>query len=484
MRLQTHSKDGSFGSSLIGATIAIALFTAFAPESFAADHAIGTGTENFDCSRVAPGDTVTIAAGNRGPLKINGCQGADGRRNTIRNDARGSDPTVIRRSSGNGGGFVFTCMNCLYVDIDGSQKWQGAPSGTTYGIQVTMTGGGSPSAFLRVMGLSRFVTIRNVEVDGKWPSLANDGIGISINDHNINQANYPGMWREGILIEHSYVHNTEGEGMYVGPNYHEGDLPLRNVEIRYNRVEDTGWEGINTKSMWAGNNSIHHNVVIRAGSNGSLLNKPTQYSGINNNAGTLKIYNNWVEKTGQHGIQVWNAEGPFSNEGKGPFNVSIWNNVIVDAGALWKSHMAGSHGINIGAADNCEKPVPTVYNNTIVGSRENGIRMTRNVGNGSARDNIVANSGSSAIAVPGIITLTNNVVGSVSEMAFVDAQEHDFRLTTGSPGRNKGGSNFPETDFDDVARPQDGAPDGGAFEGDLAGQADARPKAPSSLTVQ
>ena len=61
---------------------------------------------------------------------------------------------------------------------------------------------------------------------------------------------------------------SQHEGMYIGPNYPDGDLPLRNVEIRYNRVEDTGCEGISTKSMWAGNNSIHHNVVRRAGTNG------------------------------------------------------------------------------------------------------------------------------------------------------------------------------------------------------------------------
>jgi len=484
MRLEKRLKARYFGSSLLGATLAVALNFAIIPKSNAADYAIGAGTENFDCSRVAPGDTVTIAAGSRGPLKISGCQGTDGRRITIRNDARGSGPAVVRRNAGSGGGFVFTCTNCIYVDIDGSQKWQGAPSGTTYGIQVTMTGGGSPSAFLRVAGLSRFVTIRNVEVDGKWPSLAGDGIGISVNDHTVKQADHPGLWREGILIEHSYVHNTEGEGMYVGPNYREHDLPLRDVEIRYNRVVDTGWEGINTKSLWAGNNSVHHNVVIRAGSNGSLLNKPTQYSGINNNAGTLKIYNNWVEKTGQHGIQVWNADGPMISEGKGPFTVSIWNNVIVDAGALWKSHMANSYGINVGAADNCEKPVPTIYNNTIVDARESAIRLTHNVGNGTVRDNIVASAGNNPITVPANITLSNNEVGSVAEMAFVDANERDFRLTSGSPGRNRGGSSFPQTDYDDVARPQDGAPDVGAFEGTQAEQADARPKAPSSLAVQ
>jgi hypothetical protein len=480
MRLTTRSNILTW----FGAAFFVLCSILLGPRAFAAEHAIGKSESSFDCSRVSPGDTVTIASGTRGPLKISNCQGAEGKRITIRNDARGSEPVTIRRDSGSGGGFVFSCMNCIYVDIDGSAKWQGAPQGKTYGIKVTMTGGGSPSAFMRIAGLSRFVTIRNIEIDGAWPSVAKDGIGLSINDHTIKMAAYPGLWREGFLIENNYVHNVQGEGMYIGPNYREGDLPLRNVEIRYNRVEDTGWEGINTKSMWAGNNSIHHNVVIRAGSNGSAVNKPTQYSGINNNAGTVKIYNNWVEKTGQHGIQVWTVDGPKISEGVGPFDVRIWNNVIVDAGSLWKPHMANSYGINVGAMAGCERPDATIFNNTIVQSRESAIRLTSDVAGGSVHDNIVAGSGGNAIVIPPSVRQANNEVGTIAQMGFVNATQRNFRLTAGSPGRNRGGTGFPQTDFDDVARPQDGAPDLGAFEGNDATTAASPPSAPSSLTVE
>jgi hypothetical protein len=37
-------------------------------------------------------------------------------------------------------------------------------------------------------------------------------------------------------------------------------------------------------------------------------------------------------------------------------------------------------------------------------------------------------------------------------------------LNVQSPARNQGGATYPPTDFDDVARPQGGAPDQGAFE--------------------
>jgi len=434
--------------------------------SVATERVIPAQADKFECSSIAPGSLLTLAAGNRGPLTIRNCNGTAADPIVIRNDPEATEPTVISRASGPDDGFVFNCDDCTGVVIDGSYKWQGAPSGTTYGIKVTMTGGGGPSAFLKVGGRSRFVTIRNVEVDGAWPTLASNGIGISVNDHSVKRADHPDLWREGILIEDTYVHNVETEGMYIGPNYREGDLPLRDIEIRYNRVEDTGWDGINTKSMWAGDNSIHHNQIRRVGANGATSSDAAQYSGIMNNAGTVKIYNNWVESTGQHGIQVWTKEGPPESAGEGPFEAQIWNNVVIDAGGLWQPFMSNSYGISAGAQPGCEKPIPYVYNNTIVGSRQSGISLSQYVGPGFVRDNIVAGAGGgAAILAPGRVPVTNNRVGAVSQIGFQDPTTLDFHLGATSPAWNQGSEDFPPTDFDDEARPRDGAPDPGAFEG-------------------
>jgi hypothetical protein len=432
---------------------------------WAANHQISAQQVTFDCSRAKPGDTVTIPGGTRGPLKIAGCKGTASNPIVVRNDPDASGPAVIRRSSGSSGGFVFSCNHCQYTEIDGSYKWKGAPGGRTYGIQVTMSGGRGPSAFVKIGGLSKKITIRNVEVDGRWPQLADNGIGIDVNDHSYKRSKYPGLWREGILIEDNYVHDVEGEGMYIGANYGSGDIPLRDVEIRYNRVEDTGWDGINTKSMWQGDNSIHHNVVLGAGKNGAR-SKSSQFSGIKNISGKVDIYNNWVEETGQHGIQVWTQEGPKASENRGPFPVRIWNNVIVDAGKLWRSFMAKAYGIGVGAQSGVEKPVPYVYNNTIVRARHGSVNVGSNVGGGLVRDNIAAGSGGNpAISVARIIDLLNNVVGPVSTMGFVDPDRGNYRLRLNSPALDKGSNGFPPTDFDDVKRPKGGAPDQGAFEG-------------------
>lgn len=429
------------------------------------ERVVPAATEKFDCSSVQPGDLLTLTSGTRNPLTIQGCQGTAANPIIIRNDPDASGPTVIRKASGSGG-FVLSCNSCVGVEIDGSYKWKGAPAGKSYGIKVTMTGGSGPTAFVRIGGISRNLTIRNIEIDGASPGSARNGSGIRLNDHAIKRSKHPGVWREDILIEDNYIHDVYLSGMYIGPNYGDGDIPLRNVEVRYNLVEDTGLDGIQTKSLWSGNNLVHHNIVRRAGKSQNFTKQHSQYSGIKNNSGTVKIYNNWIESTGQHGIVSWTQQGPKISEKRGPFVAQIWNNVIVDAGALWRPFMLKSYGINVGAQAGCEKPVPYIYNNTIINSRLSGIGLTANVGAGFIRDNIIAGTGSNpTIVSPPFVKQTNNQVGSVTQMFFEDAVRENFRLTVNSPARNQGGNDFPPIDFDDVPRPKDGAPDQGAFEG-------------------
>jgi hypothetical protein len=217
--------------------------------------------------------------------------------------------------------------------------------------------------------------------------------------------------------------------------------------------------------MWDGENSIHHNVIRRTGLNGTHTDDGSQYSGISNNSGKVEIYNNWIEKTGQHGIQAWTSQGPKESEGRGPFSTHIWNNVVVDAGGLWRPFMLNSFGISVGGQDGCEKPIPYVYNNTIVDSRQTGINLATNVGTGGfVRDNLVAGVDGTGIRAPGSIKLINNLVGSISQMDFVDPSRLNFRLTKNSPARNQGSTSFPQIDFDNVTRPKEGTADQGAFE--------------------
>jgi hypothetical protein len=322
-----------------------------------------------------------------------------------------------------------------------------------------MTGGTSPSGFVFITGLSRFITIRNTEVDGRWPEIATNGIGIHIKSgESVLAADHPDFWYEGIRIEKNYIHNVEGEGMYIGPNWSKGMIPLRNVEIRDNLVEDTGWDGIQLKSSIQGSNSIYGNTLRRVGQWIVPSNIEGEHYGISLYEGSGKIYNNWVEKVGESGIQHYIKQLPSTFPVQ---DSEIYNNVVIDTGL--KGPLVG-HGITIGSAAGAAKAQSKVYSNTIVRTQGAGINFNGNVAGGAARDNIIADAGSDAISSPPVVEKKNNRIGKVTDMGFIDSLRRDFRLRSDSPSRNSGSDFFPRSDINGVIRPQEGAADQGAYE--------------------
>src|SRR5262245_46522612 len=105
--------------------------------AMAVERVIPAGTDVYSCGAAKPGDVLTIPGGTRGPLTIRDCDGTASNPIIVRNDPNSGGPAVIRRAGGSGG-FIFSCINCIGVTIDGGSKWRGAPSGKTYGIQVTV----------------------------------------------------------------------------------------------------------------------------------------------------------------------------------------------------------------------------------------------------------------------------------------------------------------------------------------------------------
>lgn len=462
--------QSKFLQSILSAISAVSA-TVACGAALAAEHVVSAGASSFDCSRVQPGDVVTLGSGVRGSLVIRNCSGAESRPIRIQNDPDGSGPTVIQRSSGGSGGFVFNCVDCVHVEIDGSAKWRGAPAGKTYGIKITMSAGGSPSAFLNIGGVSRFLAIRGVEIDGRWPAVSQNGIGIMVNDHSIKLSQHPNLWREQIVIEENFVHHVEGEGLYVGSNWHENpDLPLRNITIRNNLIEDTGWDGINLKSAIAGDNRIHNNVLRRVGSGHD--NAEGQHHGITILDGRGRIYSNWIEDAGQTGILHFLMKLPTSY---GEQTSEIFNNVIVRSGRLRPD---SSYAISSANRNGAPIPAPRIYNNTIVSARGVGIHVGSRASDGVVCNNIVADAARSALALPKQVSESDNLVGPISEMGFIDAGQVNFRLESDSPARDAAGPDYPDTDFRGIERPQDNAPDQGAFEYNGASTDPPRPRPP------
>lgn len=463
----------AYWSRSLAVSAAALSFGLLSTSTLAANHLISAETTAFDCSTVNPGDTITLTAGPREPLKISNCVGTYESPIVIRNDVTGIGPTIIRRTSGSDGGFIFHCKNCIWTEIDGSGKWIGAPAGKTYGIRVTISGGGSPGAFVKVSDKSRFLTLRNIEVDGKWPAITTNGLGIDVNDHDEKAASNPGIWREGILIENCYVHDVEGEGMYIGANWFQGALPLRNIVIRENLVEDTGWNGINLKSSIAGVNEIANNVVRRAGKR--IDTSKGQHSAIAVYEGFANVTGNWVEDAGEAGIRQYVENIPISY---GQQTFEVYNNVVLNPG---RTGPLPGYGIVSNSAVGVAPTSPRIYNNTIIGAKDSGIRIGSNTQGAYVRNNIVVDGVGLAITAPSTTLVSNNFTGSMAMARFVDAAGGNFRLSATSPARNAVTGGFPSDDYDGIARPQDGVADQGAFESVIIGNP---PLPPSSIIVK
>jgi hypothetical protein len=465
--------------------VALVLFACLGSFSVAAqakDFFIGRSTERFDGTNVSPGDTITLQAGVRGGLTIEDLIGTRDNPIVIRNDVNASEPVTMRRTSASRNGFVFTCNTCKHVIIDGTQKWDGAPANaycgapdgrTGCGIKVTATvNGDSPTVFLRLGGFTTNITVRGVEVDGRWPDVGKGWAGFKLDDVTIKSVDHPGVWRENVVLEQNYVHDTMREGFYIGPiccgpegtaaGAETGGIPLRNITIRRNLVINAGWDGIQLKSAYAGTNQIYDNVVRNTGLDPSTDIPDGEFMGISCSDTQCNVFNNLVINSGESGFQARVSDLP---ESQGPLLINIFNNVSVNAGAAGNHR---GHGVNvIRASAKVARQKSAIYNNTIVNPRLDGIAVRGdNIGSDtSISSNIVAGAGERDIVAPGGSTITGNGAGSLSAFDFVDPPSQNYRLRRDSPARDAGSlSLFAEQDMNGIKRPQGDKPDLGAYE--------------------
>jgi hypothetical protein len=465
----------------------------YAAPASSATHEVGPSTERVDCASFAggvrPGDKLVLTGRSRGPIKLSNCVGTASNPIVITNDTTQSSPLLISQS---GDGFQSQCDNCEHVIIDGTGKWAGAPTGV---CGASMQGGewrmgteqcgivlkcisGSPHSGLRLSGGSKHVTVQGVEIDANFPTCKK-GIGLSVNDHQYNPG--PGEWREGIRILHNYVHGTEGEGIYAGPNQsdkYEGAMQLRDNEIAFNFVDRTGCDGINYKSAIAGSSSIHHNYVTNTGQTSRGGDSGCSASGIALfEAGYTDVYNNYVEApspvSSGAGHCISHIVSNLSADKVATLPVKIYNNI---------TRNCKGNGISFGRRDtSVASPVISAYNNTVVppiGGK--GINVGTSIRSCTVRDNIVA---ARAIAA-NQCAVQNNSLEDVDSQRFRDSAGRDYRLTVNSPAVDVGSNNCPPVDHVGTPRPQQGACDQGAFEFDDGEQSDSKPKPPAALAVE
>ncbi len=417
---------------------------------------------------VQPGDTVFLEAGQKRFLRIVNFHG-------------NADHPIIFM---NYGGEVIVQNDdwhyaikigwCSFFRFTGS-----GVEGTKYGIRILETKPGG------VNGLSVDDFSTNFEVDHiEIANVGFAGIMSKTNPSCDSITHRDNFTQYSSVFHNNYIHDTGGEGMYIGHTYYNGYnincngeptvvLPsvLKGVRIYDNIIENTGYDGIQVSSA-VEDCEIYNNVVLNYGITGTW----GQIAGIQLGGGTTgKCYNNFIADGKGIGITVF-----------GLGDIDIFNNVVVNAG---RNHQPEDSTVRVhGMFCEDRNTIPgssfNFYNNTIVNPKTDGIRFSSTesaenkfynniiVGPGSINAYSPFSKESPFINIGGkngidAIISNNYFHANMSQVQFVDSLEYNFRLNINSPCIDDGidltnsGVVF---DFDQNSRPSGSGFDIGAFE--------------------
>lgn len=367
-----------------------------------------------------------------------------------------------------------TIKNCGgTATINGLTKWFGIR--TEYSSFFRITGGNLDGTYgIKINGghqsLHLDLLTSNVEVD--HVEIQNSGFAgiMAKTDPNCNDATIRGNFvMRQVLLHHNYIHDTGGEGFYVGHNnYLKGvstscgtRLPhlLEGVKIYDNIIKNSGWESIQVASTPKGA-LVYNNRIENYG----VKNKLYQNHGVQfGEGGNARFHGNLIKGGKGNGLMILgNAEN------------TVYNNVIVNT---------GGHGIF------CDDRTATgigfkFINNTIVNSGQDGIRLyADNVPMNLIYNNVIVNPRSfSTYTYPRtgndayiyllnkavkVQKLNNYFTRDINALKFVSPSTFNYDLKFGSPAVNKGTNiavyNIP-LDFARDSRLKGTAYDIGAYE--------------------
>lgn len=262
----------------------------------------------------SPGDTICIPAGNYAGIRFYDFEGT------------ATDPVTFKNCGGqvvlNETAYsALEFKNSKYIHLTGS-----GDANHNYGIKISGTG-----SWAMGVVLSAFTT--DVEVDHIEVATAGFAGFMAKTDPDCNNSD---TWRvngfvmKNLNIHHNYIHNTHGEGIYIGftlgykldsgRNCSGTDVYghwLENVDIHHNVVEDTGWDAIQLNLAHI-NAKVRDNTIYDYGNRGNW----GQAFAMSLGGGTYEVYNNFVENGPLEkgwGMQIINGES----------GTKVYNNVFV-----------------------------------------------------------------------------------------------------------------------------------------------------------
>ena len=429
------------------------------------DHTISASQTYVDGStlNILPGDTICLAASIKSNLQLHNFHG-DSINNIVFINYGGS---VIVQNAAQP--YVIKLDNCSFFRFTGT-----GVNTVKYGIKAFGSRGN---------GLSLDDKSTNYEVD--HIEIANTGFaGIMAkteprSDLSTNRGNFT---QYQTILHDNYIHNTGGEGFYVGHSFYSGyrttckgqpdtlfPHELNGVRIYKNLVDSSHWDGIQVGCATRdceifGNRILNYGVVSINGQN----------SGIQIGGGTTgKCYNNYIVNGTGNGISILGTD-----------NNSFYNNVIINPGLNFYPADISKRVYGIFCDDRTTVPGRSFnfYNNTIIHPKTDGIRFYSAMSNSNKfYNNLIAEPGSLGRYSPSSkensfintgsntsVLLSNNYYDTImSKMYFADTLLNNYHLLSSSPAIDYGINltNYGITfDFDNNQRPAGNGFDAGAFE--------------------
>jgi hypothetical protein len=326
--------------------------------------------------------------------------------------------------NGTGKGYTMKTEYSQYFRITGG-------TGTSYGIKLVAGQQG-----LQMGGLST-----NFEVDHL--EIANSGFAgiMAKTDPTCDNATIRGNFvMRDIKLHDNYVHDTGGEGFYVGNSFYTNGMStacgvrlphtIEGLKIYNNRVKNSGWESIQVGCTPKGA-EVYNNRIENYG----VKNVKYQNNGVQFGEGAPgKFYGNTIKGGVGIGLMIiGNAEN------------FVHDNVFINTG---QDAIFCDERTAIGAGFK-------FINNTIINPGTNGIRIyAETVPMNVVLNNIIINPGSySKYVYPRtgndayvyllgktvkIQSANNYYSRDINTVKFLNAGAFDYRLTSTSPALNKG----------------------------------------------
>ena len=410
-----------------------------------------------------PGDTICIQSGNRDFLYLNNLHG-DSLHYIVFINCGG--PVIVQN---NYYMYGIKIANSSYFRFTGS----GVDS-IKYGIKILGTA-------INSNGLSLDNKSTNFEVDHL--EIANTGFAgiMAKTDPKCDLSTNRGVFTLYHPVFHdNYIHETGGEGFYIGHSFYTGyptscnGIPdtlypheIKGLRVYHNIVENAHLDGIQIGCATE-DCEIYENTVTGYGVDGIGSQNP----GIQIGGGTTgKCYNNLISGGTGIGIAIF-----------GTGDNVIFNNVIINAGLNYFPGDPTKKVYGIFCDDRTTIPGRSfnLVNNTILYPKTDGIRFTSLLSsNNQIRNNIILHPGSlgsysdsarsyiNFLEACSVASTNNYTAPTLAGAGFRDILTNNYRLMAGSPAIDSGadlslmGVTF---DRDDLSRPGYAQFDIGAFE--------------------